>query len=133
MIKVFIETNSYSDYFRGDRRITKEIVNSDEAIISVITLGELFLGFKAGSKEIKNIEILEDFLSEPQVKIAKISQYTSKIYGDIKYQLRIKGRMIPDNDIWIAASVIETDSLLVTYDRHFLEIPRLKFWKGLKK
>ncbi|MBD3320169.1 MAG: hypothetical protein GF350_03650 [Chitinivibrionales bacterium] len=40
-------------------------------------------------------------------------------------ELRAKGRPIPTNDIWIAASAFETVSHLITSDRHFEHVPGL--------
>ena len=60
-----------------------------------------------------------------------MNKSTSWEYGKIKYDLRKAGKPIPENDIWIAAQVAETDSLLVTYDKHFLDIKGLKVWKKL--
>ena len=130
--KIFLETNSYSDYFRGDKKITKAISESDEVIISVITLGELYLGFKEGNRESKNLEMLRDFLRDPKVKIANVTLRTSQEYGKMKYELRKRGALIPENDIWIAAQVVETGLVLVTFDKHFLDIPGIRLWKDLK-
>ena len=52
--------------------------------------------------------------------------YTAEYYGVIKESLRAKGRPIPENDIWIAASAQRHDLILVTRDEHFAEIADLK-------
>jgi len=131
-MKISIETNTYSVYSRGDNKLKKVILDSDAISISTISLGELYLGFKEGSKESENLEKLKVFLSDIKVRISKINPETSRHYSNIKYALRRKGDLIPENDIWIAASALETDTTLVTYDRHFLKVPGLKLWKGLK-
>ena len=46
-------------------------------------------------------------------------------FGRIKAILRRKGKMIPENDLWIAAAPIATDSTLITTDRHFERIEGL--------
>ncbi|MEM9153339.1 MAG: VapC toxin family PIN domain ribonuclease, partial [Cyanobacteria bacterium P01_F01_bin.3] len=33
--------------------------------------------------------------------------------------LRVKGRPLPENDIWIAALALQYDLVLVTHDAHF--------------
>jgi len=40
--------------------------------------------------------------------------------------LRLKGRPIPENDLWIAAMALEHDLVLATRDAHFGEIDNLK-------
>lgn len=38
----------------------------------------------------------------------------------------MKGRMIPENDIWIAASALRHGFTLATRDRHFDEVEALE-------
>ena len=51
---------------------------------------------------------------------------TSKIYGEIWSDLARSGKLIPTNDIWIASLSIQYDIPLVTNDKHFANIDRLK-------
>jgi len=131
MNRIFLETNSYSRFARGDNHIKKQIENADEIFVSVIKSYLLFLGFREGKREHENLRLLKAFLSEWKVKVVNVNKSTSWEYGKIKYDLRKAGKPIPENDIWIAAQVAETDSLLVTYDKHFLDIKGLKVWKKL--
>jgi predicted nucleic acid-binding protein len=55
----------------------------------------------------------------------------ANVYAEIWQHLRRRGRLIPTNDIWIAAQAIEADAVLVTYDRHFLEVSHLQVWSEL--
>lgn len=48
------------------------------------------------------------------------------MYGEIKALLRQKGKPIPDNDIWMAASARQHLLTLVTRDSHFDEVDNLK-------
>ena len=50
---------------------------------------------------------------------------TADRYSRVAAALRVKGRPIPSNDIWIAAHTLETGADLVSYDRHFGEIDGL--------
>ena len=50
---------------------------------------------------------------------------TSVHYGQIKSHLRQNGRPLPDNDIWIAAIAMQHQTVLVTRDQHFSEVPGL--------
>ncbi len=55
---------------------------------------------------------------------------TAQFYGQIKNALKIKGRPIPENDMWIAAVAIQHDLILASRDAHFSEIHglRLEAW-----
>ena len=133
MKKFFLDTNSYSSLFEGDKIIQKEIANADIVYISVITLGELYRGFKGGTRETDNAKLLEDFLSKPNIEISPLNKKIAKVYGDVSYLLRKQGTPLPTNDVWIAAQTIETDSTLITYDEHFLKIKGLKLWSRILK
>jgi tRNA(fMet)-specific endonuclease VapC len=51
---------------------------------------------------------------------------TARHYGEIKTELRRKGRPIPENDLWIAALGRQMSATIATRDQHFLEITGLK-------
>jgi tRNA(fMet)-specific endonuclease VapC len=46
-------------------------------------------------------------------------------YGQIRASLRKRGRPIPDNDIWIAATAQHHQLTVVSRDPHFKEIEHL--------
>lgn len=51
-------------------------------------------------------------------------------YGRIQADLRLKGKPIPQNDVWIAATATRHGMTLVTRDRHFSHVDGLptEFW-----
>jgi tRNA(fMet)-specific endonuclease VapC len=55
---------------------------------------------------------------------------TAKHYAQIRHVLRVKGRPIPENDIWIAAVAIQYGLILLTRDAHFQAVDglSLKSW-----
>jgi len=133
MKKILLETNSSSVLFRGkDSYLIDEVKNAEKIFISTIVIGELLTGFKAGSKEKENRKILEDFLDGYTTEIVDVTNESAEIYSQIKVFLRFKGIPIPTNDVWIASHAIETGSVLITYDKHFLKIPGLRIWDRLK-
>ena len=44
-----------------------------------------------------------------------------------------KGTPLAINDVWIAAHCIESGTVLVSLDRHFLEVPGLRTWPPLRQ
>ena len=132
MKRVLIDTNAYSHLFRGNKVVEKEISGAGEVLVSVITLGELYLGFNEGGMLADNLKNLGRFLSKSVVRIVNVDANVAMTYGRLKYELRRRGTPISDNDIWIGAQVVEAGAELVSYDRHFLKIPGLKVWRKLK-
>jgi len=132
MRKVLLDTNAYAKYLLGDEKILGVISQSDIVYMSVFVIAELFFGFKGGTREIKNKELLKNFLSKPSVEIIGATVDTSDIFADIKYKLKKAGTPIPLNDVWIGAHAIETGAVLITYDQHFNNIAGLRLWDYTK-
>jgi tRNA(fMet)-specific endonuclease VapC len=53
---------------------------------------------------------------------------TAEVFSDIKNDLQLQGKPLPINDIWIAAHTIESQSVLITFDKHFNSIKNLRTW-----
>jgi len=51
---------------------------------------------------------------------------TADVYARVKQTLRSKGRPIPDNDLWIAATSIQHGLRLINRDAHFEQIDELE-------
>lgn len=132
MTRIILDTNAYILYSKKNKKVIGELLKSDEICISVISCGELTAGFLKGTMFEYNNSKLDSFLRNQKVKLLDITKSTSEVYGKIYYRLLKVGKMIPVNDVWIAACAIETNSTLITYDRHFLNISGLKLWDGIK-
>jgi tRNA(fMet)-specific endonuclease VapC len=128
MKKIILDTNAYSEYFRGRLELKEVVEEADEVIMSPIVIGELIGGFKIGTRENRNRETLIKFLGKPGIEILDITMTTAEVYGEILSLLHKKGKPIPTNDVWIAAQAIENGAELVTNDRHFEEISGLRVW-----
>lgn len=133
MNQIILDTNAFSLYVKKNKTIFKEVEQSDVTCLSVVSVGELIYGFSKGSKTEHNKLILNSFLDNPLVKLVNINKNIAVIYGELYYILQKSGTPIPVNDIWIAACAIETDSMLITYDKHFLSIPKLKLWDKINE
>ena len=103
-------------------------VGTSNCRISDITLAELYFGaFKSGKEKHFNdvSEISKLFERFP-------IQYTRK-YGEIRWELEKQGLRIGDMDIFIAATALEEDLILVTGNvKHFERIPDLKIQNWMK-
>lgn len=95
--------------------------------IPAIVLGELYYGARKSGQAEKNLARIEEFVRG--VAVLACNAGTAREYGLIKNQLRVKGRPIPENDIWIAAVARQRDLVLVSRDDHFAEVEDLKLEK----
>jgi len=122
---LLIDTNIYSDAFRGVPKVVSTLRHVDIIGISSISIGELLSGFKGSSREEENRKELGEFLDSPRVRIYGIDEDTAEFYAEIINRLRKMGKPIPTNDIWIAAVAFQHGLKLFTNDRHFRHVPGL--------
>lgn len=125
MRKILIDTNVYVAFKRGDEDVIDVFRHADYIGVDVCVLAELYSGFRLGSSEQDNIRELEAFLNNSRVHIQEYTTETAEYYALIFSALRKKGKPIPTNDIWIAASAMRHGLALYTLDRHFHQIDGL--------
>jgi tRNA(fMet)-specific endonuclease VapC len=128
MKNIVLDTNCYAAYRSGDSRVLDALANAETVWMSVIVLGELYAGFRGGTKMLENQEQLDLFLAKPTVRILDAGKESAEIFGEVKDQLKNAGTPLPINDVWIGAHTMETGSVLVSYDRHFKAIAGLRYW-----
>lgn len=119
---ITIDTNSYRAFKKADTDAVEIIRRVPNIIISPVVIGELLGGFVLGNREEINRNELEFFLSSPRIKFASIDRNTSEYYAKIYKELRGKGKPIPINDLWIAATAMQYGGAIFTYDGHFEHI-----------
>jgi tRNA(fMet)-specific endonuclease VapC len=124
-MKVCLDTNAYSRLMGGHAPLTQLLESAEEVLVPVTVLGELYAGFEMGSKREANQRQLRDFLSMPGVETTVLTDSIAERYGILVGQLLRQGTPIPTNDIWIAATALETGARLVTYDSHFKHVAGL--------
>jgi len=124
-VRVALDTNRLTDLFQGDAELANRLGECDEVWIPLIVLAEIKAGFYGGSQQHQNERVLQRFLATPTVGILLPSRETAEHYARIFVQLKRAGTPIPDNDLWIAALVLEHDLVLITRDRHFEHVPQI--------
>ncbi len=125
MRRVLLDTSAYSALLRGDERVRDALRNADEIRVNPVVLGELLAGFLSGRHRKKNEEELRLFLGSPRVAVVPIDEQTSERYALVLASLRRRGRPIPSNDLWIAASAAQYGLRLLTLDAHFLAVEQI--------
>ena len=118
-----LDTNICIYYFKGQFQLKEKIekIGFKRFAISEITLAELIYGAEKSQKKIKNTEVVENFAE----RITIIPIFDSiKIYGKEKARLKQKGTVISDLDLFIGATAIVNDMILVT--RNVREFERME-------
>lgn len=125
LIALALDTNAYTAFKLGREEAKTIIRRADTIGLSAVVAGELLAGFAAGAQDRRNRAEFSRFLASPRVHVHAVSEVTADYYARVYATLRAKGRPIPTNDLWIAASALEHGERLYTYDGHFADIDGL--------
>lgn len=124
-MKVCIDSNAYIDLLRGKKAVIDFLAQCDEIVVPAAVVAELAHGFQKARNPRAQTLALERFLSRPGIVFQAADQAIAMRWGFLTNLLRRKGRPIPVNDIWIAATAFETGTTLLSYDHHFDAIESL--------
>jgi tRNA(fMet)-specific endonuclease VapC len=121
--RYLLDTNVIIALFAEDKAIKDNLGKAGEVFVPSIAIGELCYGARKSARAKENLARIDEFAANNVV--LGCDTETARRYGDVKNALRIKGRPIPENDIWIAAVALQHGLTLVTRDTHFGEIESL--------
>jgi len=118
-----LDTNICIHFFKGQFYLKNKIkqIGFQKFAISEITLAELIYGAEKSQKKTQNIKVVEDFIE--MITIIPIFD-SIKVYGKEKARLKTKGTIISDLDLFIGATAIVNDMILVT--RNVREFERME-------
>ena len=122
--RYLLDTNIVIALFANDGRAVEQIGGADEVFIPSVVIGELYYGTRRSGRVEANTERVDEFATESLVLSCDVE--TAKRYGEIKDELRKRGRRIPENDIWVAALALQHDLTLVSRDEHFGQVSSLR-------
>lgn len=116
-------------YWLTDRfpQIQERIDRLDRSDIffSAISVAELYFGARNSNHPQDNQELIDELVS--WVTVLDFDHAAGALFGRIKAELKQSGRPINDSDLFIAATAISHDLVLVTNNlRHFERIPFLR-------
>ena len=103
----------------------------DKVVMSAITYGELCFGAEKSSKPRETRQILEHLIV--LIPVLPLDATVSMHYGKIRQSLQVSGKLIGNNDLWIAAHALAGKLILVTNNEaEFKRVPGLKVenWVG---
>ena len=132
MTRAILDTSGCSAYFKGDQRVADFLDEAERVLLPIFALGELYAGFRKGTKFEMNMGFVRRLLAKPNVSVPEAGSDTAETYGRILSDLRGAGTPLPVNDVWIAAQAMEHGAIVVSYDRHFLKVPGLRIWPELE-
>jgi predicted nucleic acid-binding protein len=118
-------TNRCSDFLEGEPDVLAQVRQASGIFVPFVVAAELRSGFLAGRRYRENEQKFSRFVTEPRVSILFPDNSTTHHYARVYLQLRKQGTPIPQNDLWIAALVLQHDLTLYSRDKHFEHIPQI--------
>ena len=122
--KYLLDTNIVIAIFEQDPSVISRLTQQIQVVLPAVVLGELYYGAQKSARVDQNTRKIDELAAVCIVLPA--DQETARRYGIAKNRLKLKGKPIPENDIWIAAVALEHELTLVTRDSHFQEVEDLK-------
>lgn len=91
----------------------------DELAVSIVTIGELRAGVLAAEDVQSRDRRLATLTSALQLDPVPIDESVAAAWARLRILLRDRGRRVPVNDSWIAATAMGLDVPIVTQDADF--------------
>lgn len=121
--RYLLDTNIVIALFAGEPSVSEQLTVASYVAISVVVYGELLAGALRSARTEENVHRLKRFARE--VPLLSCDPETAHQFAVLSVILRRKGRPIPENDLWIAATARQYGLALVSRDRHFAEVDEL--------
>ena|ERR1051326_1622414 len=129
-MKYLIDTDYVADYLKGYQAATTVLTQllSEGIGISIITFAEVYEGIYYGQNRHQHEVGFRRFVTTTPV--LSISRAIARHFALIRGDLRTKGLLIPDPDLYIAATAISHKLTLVTRNlKDYQRIPKLNMYQ----
>ncbi len=121
---MILDTNALSAAADADAVILSVLASAEQIAIPVIALGEYRFGIAQSRHRAIYARWLNGLLAD--CLVLELNEPTTQHYADITLELKRNGTPIPTNDIWIAALCRQYSLSLLSRDRHFDLVPKIK-------
>jgi tRNA(fMet)-specific endonuclease VapC len=119
-ICIYIRQKNPEQVLRRFRRL-----HPGEAVLSVITYGELLYGAAKSAHRAMALERLKELVR--LLPAMALPETAAENYGTVRAELESKGDLIGNHDLWIAAHALAAGLVLVTNnEREFRRVRGLK-------
>ena len=114
---MILDTNALSAVADNEPAAVRLFSQAETIEIPVIVLGE----YRFGIAQSRRRSEYEKWLSElmAATRILPVDHETSAQYAEVRTELKKAGKLIPSNDLWIAALCRQHRLALMSGDQHF--------------
>lgn len=121
---MILDTNALSAFVDGEAAVGAVLKQQARACVPVIVLGE----FRYGIAQSRHRAAYERWLASElrHFELLAVTETTAFAYAALRVSLRENGTPIPANDAWIAALALQHGLAVLSRDRHFDAVPKLR-------
>ena len=127
MIEYLADSDCLIDYLKGKDAtfsLLAPLIQKGSLATSIIVYAEVYEGLlHAGAREAYR-QLLVDVIAG--VPVIGLDIEIGQLFAAARAELRRQGQLIPDHDLWIAATALRHQLTIISSDRHFERIPGLK-------
>jgi predicted nucleic acid-binding protein len=124
-----VDSTIVIDYLRGRKEVVEllnPLLDQQEAATSLVVYAEVLEGLVFRSKT-SAPEMRREFEAViGAMFLIPPDQIIAECFADIRAHLRTIGQLLPDHDIWIAATALSCRATIITDDSDFDRIPKLR-------
>lgn len=128
---ILLDTDICIEILRNNKAvIEKRAQYDDTTAISFMSIAELYYGAEKSQNPVKNHQLIDEFLLT--IETVQTDGDILKKFGELKNILSKDDSLLPDADIFIAASAyVKADKLITGNIKHFRRFPNLAVenWK----
>lgn len=121
--KLLIDTNAVSAVLEENSVVVAILVASDQIYVPSIVLGELYYMAENSGRKQANYERVARFMKGRI--IVNCDAITAALYAKVRHSLKVKGRPVSENDLWIAALAVQYNLPVLTRDSDFQAVDGL--------
>jgi len=114
---LILDTNAVSALAKEDPGINAVLAAAAHMALPVPVIGEYRYGIAQSKRSAIHGKWFENFLAD--CVLLDVTNETTHHYAAIRLEIRLIGKPIPANDIWIAALCRQHNFPLLSRDRHF--------------
>ena len=98
----------------------------ESVVVSAITVGELIAGVLAAEDATARAARLSTLRLAESFDAIAVDQDVAAAWASLRMELQARGRRMPVNDSWIAATAMALRIPVVTLDDDYVEVPGLE-------
>ncbi len=116
-----LDTSVCIEHMRdSDPEVSDTLEAAEILYLPLTAFGELVFGYECSGQSSRELGQMQGIRRMAELLIPDV--YTAECYGKLKRHVSRKGKMIPEGDLWIAATAQSHGLKLYCKDAHFEEV-----------